>query len=379
MAATVRSVLAILGRCLLLGCLAAATTACAATEPAPAVIDGDGPYVFRAPGNRLEALWVCKGKVVRRSFPARDGTRIKPRCGYPRALAIPARIAAGEAPLPAGARIIAISDLHGQYGLTLRLLRANGVIDGQDQWNAGRDHLVVAGDVFDRGEDVTETLWLLFQLQQQARAAGGAVHFLLGNHETMALYGSTHYVHPALIDNARRLGRKYDALYAADSVLGQWLRTRPALLRLGDTLFVHGGISPANLELAVAAAATNAAYQHSLGTPKATLEADPRLARLYDHKASPIWYRGYFDGQLDTPAVRALAAELGVARIVVGHTTVGEVASFHDGRVIAIDGGLKRGRTGQLLFIEGDRLSRGLLDGSREALPALRELPADRD
>ena len=70
-------------------------------------------------------------------------------------------------------------------------------------------------------------------------------------------------------------------------------------------------------------------------------------------------------------------AELGVARIVVGHTTVGEVASFHDGRVIAIDGGLKRGRTGQLLFIEGDRLSRGLLDGRREPLPALQEIPTD--
>lgn len=379
MADRYRSVLALLRPGLLLGCLAATTTACAASGPAPAAAAGDGPYVFHAPGNRLDALWVCRGKVVRRSLPARDGTLIRPRCGYPHALAIPARIAAGETPLPADARIIAVSDIHGQYALLVRLLRANGVIDGQDRWNAGRDHLVVAGDVFDRGEDVIETLWLLFQLRQQARAAGGAVHFLLGNHETMALYGSTHYVHTALIDNAHRLGRKYEALYAADSVLGQWLRTRPVLLRLGDTLFVHGGISPANLELAVAAAATNAAYQHSLGTPRKQVEADPALAPLYDHKTSPIWYRGYFDGQLDTPAVRALAAKLGVARIVVGHTTVGEVASFHDGRVIAIDGGLKRGTSGQLLFIEGDRLSRGLLDGRREALPALRELPADRD
>lgn len=379
MADRFRSLLATLCRGLLLGCLAAATTACAASSPSPAAAAGDGPYVFHAPGNRLDALWVCRGKVVRSSLPARDGTLIRPRCGYPHALAIPARIAGGETPLPAGARIIAVSDIHGQYALLVRLLRANGVIDGQDRWNAGRDHLVVAGDVFDRGEDVIETLWLLFQLQQQARAAGGAVHFLLGNHETMALYGSTHYVHTALIDNAHRLGRKYEALYAADSVLGQWLRTRPVLLRLGDTLFVHGGISPANLELAVAAAATNAAYQHSLGTPRKQVEADPALAPLYDHKASPIWYRGYFDGQLDTPAVRELAAKLGIARIVVGHTTVGEVASFHDGRVIAIDGGLKHGKTGQLLFIEGDRLSRGLLDGRREALPALQEVPRDHD
>lgn len=365
-----------LGRSLLLACLAAATSACAATGPAPGGMDGDGPYVFHAPGNRLEAVWVCRGKLVRKHLPARDGAVIRPRCGYPHALAIPARIAAGETALPAGARIIAVSDIHGQYALLARLLRANGVIDAGDRWSAGHDHLVVAGDVFDRGEDVVETLWLLFQLQQQARAAGGAVHFLLGNHETMALYGSTHYVHPALLDNARRLGRSYDALYAADAVLGQWLRTRPVLLRLGDTLFVHGGVSPANLELALTADATNAAYQHSLGTPKPALEADPRLAPLYDHRASPIWYRGYFDGQLDTPAVRTLAAKLGVARIVVGHTTVGEIASFHEGRVIAIDAGLKRGKSGQLLFIEGDRLSRGLLDGRREPLPALRDLPA---
>lgn len=383
MAARFHSVLAILRRTLLPGCLATLVGACAATGPAPSTvataIDGDGPYVFHAAGHQLDALWVCGGKVVRTTQPARDGAVIQPRCGYPHALAIPARLEAGETPLPTGARIIAVSDIHGQFGLLTRLLRANGVIDGRDRWNARRDHLVVAGDVFDRGEDVAETLWLLFQLQQQARAAGGAVHFLLGNHETMALYGSTHYVHPALIDGARLLGRPYDALYGEDSVLGRWLRTRPVLLKLGDTLFLHGGISPRDVGLVDAMAATNAAYQRSLGTPRERIKADPVLAPLYDHASSPIWYRGYFDGQLDTTAVRALVARLGVARIVVGHTTVGEVASFHDGRVIAIDGGLKRGKTGQLLFIEGDRLSRGLLDGRREALPARQEVPRDHD
>lgn len=379
MVAVSRSALFPRWRALLLACLAAATSACAASAPPPpaAMVEGDGPYVFHASGNQLDARWVCKGRLVRVRVSDRDGAVVPARCGYPHALTLPRRIDPGEAPLTPGARIVALSDIHGQYGLAVRLLRANGIIDARDHWIAGRDHLVVAGDVFDRGANVVETLWLLFQLQQQARAAGGAVHVLLGNHETMALYGSTRYVHPSLLDNARRLGRSFDALYADDTVLGQWLRTRPVLLKLGDTLFVHGGIAPADVNLVKAMAATNAAYQRSLGTPRAQLEANPALAPLYDHRRSPIWYRGYFDGQLDTPAVRALVAELGVARIVVGHTTVGEVASFHDGRVIAIDGGLKRGRTGQLLFIEGDRLSRGLLDGRREPLPALQEIPAD--
>ena len=64
---------------------------------------------------------------------------------------------------------------------------------------------------------------------------------------------------------------------------------------------------------------------------------------------------------------------------MVGHTTIGEVASFHDGRVIAIDSAIKRGKSGQLLFIENGKLSRGLLDGSRQPLPAMQEVPDDPD
>ncbi|KAG1488187.1 hypothetical protein G6F52_014005 [Rhizopus delemar] len=51
----------------------------------------------------------------------------------------------------------------------------------------GKDTLVIAGDVFDRGPQVTEAFWLLYGLQQQAAAARGAVHFVLGNHETKVL------------------------------------------------------------------------------------------------------------------------------------------------------------------------------------------------
>ncbi len=339
----------------------------------------DGPYVFRAESKRLESLWVCAGKVVRRIQRARDGATVKPRCGYPHPVSIPERIESIEAPLPPGTRIVALSDIHGQYDVMVRLLRANGVIDANDHWNLGRDHLVIAGDVFDRGPKVTEAFWLLFQLQQQARAAGGAVHFLLGNHETMVLYDDLRYVNPKYRETARLLGRSYPALYGPDSVIGGWLRTRPVLLKLGDTLFLHGGIAPENLDLVTGMAATNAAYDASLGTPKDTVKADPTTARLYDGKTSPIWYRGYFNGKLSTAEVQALVERLGLVRIVVGHTTIGEVASFHGGKVIAIDSGIKRGQSGQLLFIENGRLSRGLMDGTRQPLPELQAAPEDKE
>lgn len=344
-----------------------------------AAID-DGPYVVQVDPRRYEALWVCDGKVEREAHrKRRKDIAIAPRCGYGRPAVIPAQPSDAESVPYDGGRIVALSDIHGQYDLMVRLLRAHDVIDADGDWALGRDHLVITGDVFDRGDKVNEVLWLLFQLQRQAHAAGGAVHFLLGNHETMVLYDDLRYVHPKYVEVARLLGRPYAALYGADTVIGGWLRTRPAMLKLGDTLFLHGGIAPENLDLVTGIDATNTAYRGSLGIARDTVKADPATARLYDGKRSPVWYRGYFNGELATPQVQTLVDRLGLARIVVGHTTMDEVVSFHGGRVVAIDSGIKRGESGQLLFIEDGRLTRGLLDGTREALPERQAAPADTE
>ena len=349
--------------------LLAAPPASARDVAAPAEhVDSDGPYLFRE-GAQLKAQWICHDQVETHSVQAgTDGAEVAARCGYPHAVHVLPPNAPSASVLPAVPRIVAVSDIHGQYALLVRLLRANRVIDTQDRWALGTDTLVIAGDVFDRGPQVTEAFWLLYGLQQQAAAAGGAVHFVLGNHETMVLYDDLRYVNPKYLRSAQLLGRSYPQLYAADSVIGQWLRTRPVLLQIGDTLFLHGGISPEAVQMALHPAHTNAAYQASLGIPKAEVKADPATAPLYDGKTSPIWYRGYFDGRLDSQGVQAVLDRLQLKRIVVGHTSMPHVSSFHDGRVIAIDSSIKNGENGELLFIEDGKLSRGLLDGSRVPL-----------
>lgn len=337
--------------------------------PRPAShVDADGPYVFRD-GGQLQAAWICDDKVRRSTAAAPDAAAtIAPQCGFPFAVNVLPPAHPTAAVLPAADRIVALSDIHGQYGLLVRLLRANGVIDAQNRWALGAATLVVAGDVFDRGPQVTEAFWLLYGLQQQAAAAGGAVHFVLGNHETMVLYDDLRYVNPKYLRSAQLLGRSYPQLYGPDSVIGQWLRTRPVLLQIGDTLFLHGGIAPQALALALVPDQTNAAYHASLGTPREQVKADPAIAPLYDGKTSPIWYRGYFNGQLDTAGVQQVLEALGIKRIVVGHTSMLHVSSFHGDRVIAIDSSIKNGENGELLFIEDGQLSRGLLDGSRHPL-----------
>lgn len=341
-----------------------------AGDPAalPAPLD-DGPYLRRA-GDGLDAEWVCGGEVQRAHVAFRQGRATVPaRCGYPHALdidAAPAPPVRATRPMPA--KLAALSDIHGQFGILRQLLRAQGLIDAQDRWAWGDGLLVVGGDVFDRGAQVTEAFWLLQQLQQQARGAGGDVLFVLGNHETMELYDDLRYLNPKYAQVATLLGRPYPALYDGGSVLGAWLRQAPAIAKVGDTLFLHGGISPEFLAQGIDRDEANARYRKSLGTPKAQVKADPLTAPLYDGKTSPIWYRGYFDGRATADTVTSVLAQLGVARIVVGHTSMAHVGSYFDGRVVAIDSSIKRGESGEMLLIENGAASRGLIDGSRAPL-----------
>jgi len=333
----------------------------------------DGPYIFKKTDGSLQAQWLSEGHVWQRHWSAAQAAKaihVAPRYGYPHSLVIdikqvPQPMAAIQ---PVANRIIAISDIHGEYERASHLLRIHGVINTHDDWIAGDATLVVVGDTVDCGNQVTESLWLLYRLQQQAKAAGGAVHVLHGNHESMLLSGDQSYLHPCYRRNARLLGRDYWQLYAADSILGQWLRTWPLLLRVGDTLFVHGGIHPHTLDFAHDLEATNQNWRDSLGKSACVIASDPYVARLHDRRHGPAWYFGYFDGNLDAIAVQHICRDLGIQRIVVGHATVPHISSLYQGQVIAIDCGLWQGMSGELLFIEGQQLSRGLADGSRHNL-----------
>lgn len=52
------------------------------------------------------------------------------------------------------------------------------------------------GDQLDRGDSELQILYMLERLQDEARAAGGALHVLVGNHETMNAEGRFRYSTP---------------------------------------------------------------------------------------------------------------------------------------------------------------------------------------
>ncbi len=96
-----------------------------------------------------------------------------------------------------------MADTHGEYAIAVELLKKQKVIDANLKWSFGKGRLAVLGDVFDRGPNQTEILWLLYSLEAQAKAAGGAVYVMLGNHESMALGGDERYLSPEVPQGAR--------------------------------------------------------------------------------------------------------------------------------------------------------------------------------
>ncbi|MCY7387228.1 MAG: metallophosphoesterase [Burkholderiales bacterium] len=265
-------------------------------------------------------------------------------------------------------KLVALSDVHGQFDTMVRLLQTNGVIDREMKWSYGEGHMIVVGDMFDRGPNVTEVLWLLYQLEAEARTAGGAVHVLLGNHETMVLYDDLRYVNPKYAAVAGKLNDTYPGLFGEQTVLGRWLRTKPMLLQVNDMLFVHGGLSPEYAALKLSVQETNEAFRASLGLPRTTIRATPLPALLYGARG-PIWYRGYFvEPKIDAAELDTLLVQYGVKRIVVGHTTMNGVFSHYGGRVISVDSNIQKGAGGELFIWQEDKLARGSIQGKKMPL-----------
>ena len=131
-------------------------------------------------------------------------------------------------------------------GISLSAMSAavfNHIIDEKLNWVFGKGHLVIVGDVFDRGPKINEMLWLLYKLEIQAKETGGRLHFLLGNHEYMVLHKDLRYVHDRYKVSSKLLGLEYDELYSNQTIIGRWLRSKSTIIKINNSIFVHGGVS----------------------------------------------------------------------------------------------------------------------------------------
>lgn len=330
-------------------------------------------------------------------------------------------------------RIVAVGDLHGDYDAWRDIARAAGLIDDKGRWSGGKTVLVQTGDVVDRGPQSLKIIEDLMRLQREAKASGGQVIALVGNHEAMNMTDDLRYVTPAdyaaftdsrseglrdrvytanktAIEAAYRkrdpamtpeairqawmaatpLGMlEHQAAWHSNGRIGRWVIGNPAVVMLDGNLFVHGGISAtygavplAEINKRVAAALT---------------AGDTSPASIINDPLGPLWYRGLVmrepPGQAKpaeemtppegTPAPTAppalsMEAELSqvllgycAGRMIIGHTPLlSGIAVLQNGRLVRIDTGISVAFGGKLTYLE-------ILDGAliphevaRSATPA---------
>lgn len=235
------------------------------------------------------------------------------------------------------ARLLVVSDIEGDFPAFRTLLRGAGVVDTALRWRFGPGHLVLVGDFFDRGLNVTECLWLIYKLEQEAAQAGGQVHYILGNHEDMNLRGDQDDVRYKYKAVAQALHTPLPQLYGPDTELGRWLRTKNAVEQLGTTLFLHGGISPAVARAGLSLETINQTIRRHLGENRlATLQQGGTVALLFGREG-PLWYRGLVQQHVTATELTGILHRFRATRMVLGHTLVDRITPLYQGRVLAID------------------------------------------
>lgn len=265
---------------------------------------------------------------------------------------------------PSPTRIVAVGDVHGDLDATRAAFRLAGVVDEEGGWIGGSTILVQTGDQLDRGDDEPEILAWFHRLRSEALAAGGAFIPLNGNHELMNARLDFRYVTPeGFADYAPDPHVPRDSTLAAvpDSALGRaiafrpggpaarQLATRDVWCRVGDTVFVHGGILPEHVAYGL---------DRINAETRAWLRGEAPRPAVLSGSESPVWTRRYSDDvdASDCDVLARVLEALGAARMVVGHTVQDAgITAYCEDRVWCIDVGLAEAYGGpvQVLDIRG--------------------------
>jgi len=332
----------------------------------------DGPYIYMT-NNKLKVKWiensVCKEDFVIQdnfneirkkfglSFNFKDLTdvyREKPECNQ-------TYINIDS--------ISVISDIHGEFNTYINLLKGVGIIDKNLKWSFGRGHLVILGDVFDRGDMVTEVLWHLFGLEKQAEKAGGMVHMMLGNHEIMALRNSLEATHEKYRKVETIAGTRYADLYSERSVLGCWLRTKPVIITINDLLFVHGGISMEMAHKKLNIKQINRIFTYEIVGKSLQELYQYKMLKFLNQGNGPIWFRGYFyDTAFCETMIDSILTFYGKKHIVVGHTPKPEITTLFDEKILGADAGIMNDQPGEMLIYKNGTFYKCFSTGRRVKL-----------
>ncbi len=268
-------------------------------------------------------------------------------------------------------RIVAVGDLHGDIETTRRALRLGGAIDQSDAWIGGKLVVVQTGDEIDRGDDDRKILDLVEKLKDEAKKAGGELIAMSGNHELMNAAFDFRYVTPggfsafsdvtpkdaditARVASLDATQRGRGAAFAPGGPYAVMLADRPIVMKVGDNLFVHGGVLPKHV--------TYGLDKMNDEVRAWLLGKESRAPQIAVADDGPVWSRAYSaaPGKEECAQLDAALSSLGAKRMVMGHTVQRNgVTSGCDAKAWRVDVGLSHyyGGPVQVLEIKGDTVT----------------------
>lgn len=235
--------------------------------------------------------------------------------------------------------IFCLGDVHGDLTSMINTLTCNGLLDQNGRWVAGTALLIQMGDMLDGrarnvpqftgGHDV-DVLRFLANLRVQARASGGDVRCLYGNHELMNLVGIYAYVREEDMSGREALfaeGGEATALIAD--------LCEPMIIE-DNILFCHAGLNPDAFE-----SVTTSRYSLHSALERAAEEPPHSLLGGEDGITMTRYY--YATSGQDYERVSRMLNGIGCDRMVIGHNCVNSSLTTRcQGRVVLTDVGISR-------------------------------------
>lgn len=296
----------------------------------------DGPYIFYE-GNDIIVTEVTPAGLVTNTYASIDGMEFT--CYMPSwnsqsfTFSVKPELIIEPSVFPnTPAKFLVISDFDNHIEAFSMVLLGEGIMDENFNWTYGNGNLVISGDLFDRGVNVSECLWLLYKLETEAAQQGGRVHLVIGNHEMMNMEDDWRYIEGKYFTNAQLMGKRMIDFYDDNTEIGRWLRTKNIIIKLGDYAVMHGGISPqvANLGLSYE-------QMNEFGRARMNGQSCTGACSTVTGSNGVYWYRGMADEELTQQQVDDIVDVFDVKRVIFGHTKGPTVRSLYNGKVLAID------------------------------------------
>lgn len=255
-------------------------------------------------------------------------------------------------------RILVIGDVHGDISRLMNILYKLNIISHDMKWIAEPANTIVIqlGDQIDSLNRANPNQWEVLpdievmlemdKLDKIARAGGGRILSILGNHEIMNFIGEFAYV-------SEKSKETYDIekrrkLFAPGNKLSAILAKRNIIIKIGPYLFCHGGLLPHHLDLVNNNLHIfNENVRKILMTPDPTQEDKQLFYMSSIEPNSILWTRQYFElgftnEDLLNNIIDNVLERTESRAIFVGHNTVAKITPVANTRVFLTDAALSR-------------------------------------